>query len=190
VLRELTGHLFVDSIHFLIARNQGAGGDGVAVDERIQSGFEHIQRKLGHSGEINDDLNGRLLAEVAGAFGDFSGLVADAFQVLRNFHCDGDQTQVAGEWRFGEQLNGHFVDLNFELVDDVVAFLDAQGELVVSLKERAEGFVHGGFGVARHGEQLLLQFVQIHINQYLVHAMRLSRSGRSHNLPCVFVSGW
>ena len=62
------------------------------------------------------------------------------------------------------RCNRHVIDLDFQLVDDVVAFLDAQGELVIALDERAERFVHGDFRMARHREKLLFQFVQIHIN--------------------------
>ncbi len=58
--------------------------------------------------------------QVAGALGDFRGLVADAFEVLGNFHGHGDEPQIGGQRRLGEQLDGQLVNLHLELVNDVV----------------------------------------------------------------------
>ena len=104
--------------------------------------------------------------QVAGAFGDLGGLVADAFEVLGNLHRHGDETQIGGQRRLGEQLDGQVVDLHLKLVDDAVVVLDAQGEVVVALDERLQRLVHRGLGVARHRQQFLLQHVQLHVEMF------------------------
>ena len=106
-------------------------------------------------------FTGGSCAQIAGALGDFRGFVADAFEVLGNFHRHGDEAQIGGQRRLGQQLDDQFVNLHLELVNDAVVFLDAQREVVVALDERLHGLVHGGLGVAGHRQQLLLQIVQL-----------------------------
>ena len=114
----------------------------------------------GQARQVEIDFHGRFLAQIAGALGDFGRLVADAFEVLGNFHRHGDEAQIGGQRRLGEQLDDQFVNLHLELVNDAVVVLDAHGEVMVALDERLQGLVHGGFGVAGHRQQFLPQLVQ------------------------------
>ena len=120
--------------------------------------------------KVEDDFDGRFLREVAGAPGNLGGLVADAFQVLRHFHAHGHQAQVGGQRRLGQQLDGHLVDFNFELVNDVVVLAHLQGEVVVALHERLHGIVHGGLGMAGHEQKFFPQFLQAQVKM-IVHVL-------------------
>ena len=98
--------------------------------------------------------------KIARALGDFRRLVADAFEVLGNFHGDGDEAQIGRERRLGQKLDGEVVNLDFKLVNDAVVLLDADGEVGVALDERLHGLVDGGLGMAGHRQQFLPQRVQ------------------------------
>ena len=111
-------------------------------------------------GRSEIDFDRRFLREVAGALGDFCGLVADAFEVLGNFHGDGDEAQIGRERRLGQKLDDEVVNLDFKLVNDAVVLLDAQREVGVALDERLHGLVDGGLGMAGHRQQFLLQRVE------------------------------
>ncbi len=82
VLRERGVNLFVERVHFLVARDDGARGGGIAIHKRVERVLEHVQRKGGHARQIQVDFNWRFLRKVARALGDFRRLVADAFEVL------------------------------------------------------------------------------------------------------------
>jgi len=123
VLRQGLVNLFVERVHFLVARDDGAGGGGIPVHKRVERGLDHVEREGGHARQVEIDFHGRFPAQIARALGDFRRLVADAFEVLGNFHCHGDEAQVGGQRRLGEELNDQFVNLHFELVNDAVVFL-------------------------------------------------------------------
>ena len=95
--------------------------------------------------------------QVEGAARDGRGLVAHALEVMRDFHRDGDEAELGGERRLGEEVEGHVVDLDFELIEDVVILLDLAGEGVVALDERTDGAADRGLRVAGHREEALLQ---------------------------------
>ena len=172
--------LLVQRVHFLVPRNQGAGGDGVAMHKRIERVLDHGQCQIGHVRQVQRDFDRRLLRQVAGALGDLGGLVADALEVdddlerrgdeaqirghrlptrenLGNLHGHGHEAEVGGERRLGQQQDGHLVDLHLELVNRVVIRLHAQRQVVVALHEGLNGFVHGFLGVAGHHQQFLAQ---------------------------------
>ena len=72
-----------------------------------------------------------------------------------------DGAEVAGERGLGEQVDGELVHDDLVAVEHVVVLLDLERERVIAGDERLDGEFHGGFGVAAHGEQLLLQFVEL-----------------------------
>ena len=76
---------------------------------------------------------------------------------MRDFHGHGNQPQIAGQWRLGEQPDRHFVHFDLQLINGVVFLLHAPGEVVVTINQRLEGVVDGGFGLAGHGQQYLFQ---------------------------------
>ena len=104
-----------------------------------------------------------------------------AFEVLGNFHRHGDEAQVGGQRRLGEQLDDQFVDLHLELVDDPVIFLYAHGEVVVALEERLQGLIHRGLGVAGHGEQFLPQTVQPDLKMFSINHLSSSSTCRNYD---------
>jgi hypothetical protein len=46
-------NLLVERVHFLVARDDGAGGDGIAVHKGVERGLEHGEREAGHARQIN-----------------------------------------------------------------------------------------------------------------------------------------
>ena len=160
VLHERGVNLLVERVHFLVARDDGACGGGVAVHKRVERGLEHVEREAGDARQIQIDLHGRFERKVARALGDFRRLVANAFEVLRNFHGDGDEAEICRERRFRQKLDGEVVNLDFKLVNDVIVFLDAERERGVALDERLHRLIDGGLGVAGHRQQFLLQRVE------------------------------
>ena len=163
VLREGPVNLFVERVHLLVTRDDGAGGGGIPVYKRVERGLDHVEREAGHARQVQGDFHGRFPAQIARALGNLRSLIADAFKVLGNFHRHGDEAQVGGQRRLGEELNDQFVNLHFELVNDAVVFLHPHREIGIALDERLHGLVHGGLGVAGHQQQLLLQTVQFHL---------------------------
>ena len=89
VLGEDSMNLLVERVHFLVARDDGACGDGIALHKGVERVLDHGEGEGGHAREVEVDLDGRFLGQVAGALGDLGGLVADALEVLGNFHGHG-----------------------------------------------------------------------------------------------------
>jgi len=74
---------------------------------------------------------------------------------LRYFHRHGHESQIAGERGLGQKLDGHLIDLDFELIDDVVVLAHLHRKVLVALHERLNGLVHGGLGAAGHQQKSL-----------------------------------
>jgi hypothetical protein len=160
VLHERGVNLLVERVHFLVARDDGARGGGIAVHKRVERVLEHVERKGGDARQIEIDLHGRFERKVARALGDFGRFVANAFEVLRNFHGYGDEPEICRERCAGQKLDGKVVNLDFKLVNDPVVVLDAERKVGVALDERLHGLIDGGLGVTGHRQQFLLQRVE------------------------------
>jgi hypothetical protein len=71
VLHECVVDLFVHGVHFLVARNDGAGGGGILVHKRVERDLEHFERERGDARQIQIQFYRRFLAQITRAFGDF-----------------------------------------------------------------------------------------------------------------------
>ena len=92
--------LFVQRVHLLVAGNDRTSPGRVALDESIDGAMKHFESHLGHARDIDVRLERRFLVQFEGAAADGGGLVTDPFQIVRDFHRDGDQAQIGSQRRF------------------------------------------------------------------------------------------
>ena len=155
VLSYLRLNLFVKRVDLFVARNDSPCCCGIFMHERIESGFQQCQHQRRHLRQIQLQLERRLFAQIARALGDLGRLVADAFEILRQLHRDGHESQFAGEWSFGEKIDGHLVHVQLEAIQHFVVRIDGEREVEIAIDERAHGVAHGFLGVTRHQKQFL-----------------------------------
>ena len=150
--------LLVERIHILVAPGMmaRAATESRCTNESSAS-FTIASACVAMRGKSRLIFTGGSWVKITRAFGDLGGLVADAFEILGNFHRHGHETQVAGQWRLGQKLDGHLIDLNLEFVNDVVVRAHLHGQVVVALHERLHGLVDGFLGVAGHHQKFLAQ---------------------------------
>ena len=149
--------LTVERIHLFVARNDRAGFFRFPADEGVERMVQHFERHLRHARDVDVRFELRLLAQLDGPAGNGGGFVADPFQIMRDLHSHGNQPQIAGQRRFGEEPDRQIVHFDFQLINGIVFFLHAPGEVIVAIHQRLDGFVDGGFGLAGHGQQFLFQ---------------------------------
>ena len=97
-----------------------------------------------------------------GAQRDAHGLIADTFQVPVDLDHGEDEAQIDGHGLLlGEQIVGHLVDIALGQVDCRFIIPDEGAEPLIPLQVRVDGVLHGLLRERGHGEQLVLQLLEL-----------------------------
>ena len=149
--------MLVQRIHLLVHGNDRPGRIGITADKGVQDPLEHVENQPRHARDVHGDLERRFLARSRARLA-----ILLASSPTRSRFCESSwppyQPQVAGQGRLGEQVNGQFVDLDLEPVEDVVSSSDLAGQVSSRLTRASMARVDRRSGVAGHGQQPLLQF--------------------------------
>src|SRR5579871_4934483 len=117
----------------------------IAIDECIQTLAHHGTNQRPNVRNVDHRLDNRRLHQRRGTLRDIHRKVADAFQVGVDLQCRDNQTQV-GSHRLlsGKQVYRKCIDLNLDLVDAALVFVNFLGRVLV--------LVHHGGNAAHHGQ--------------------------------------
>jgi hypothetical protein len=85
---------------------------------------------------------------------------------------------LAGEGGFGEQQQGFFIDIDFQLIDGVVVLFDFVGGFVVAVNDGCDGFFDDALGFGGHIQQGLFEGVEFLVEVLQGVGWGISRSDR------------
>ncbi len=152
---EVVGKIVVHLIDVAIARVQGAGAREIAISKGAHAGAEDFAGFAKERGEGTGGGKFGLMVQGAGAARDLDGLIANAFDVVPDFHGGNDLAQIGGD---GLETEEHFdavlVDLFFEGVDFVFVSNGDGALLGVALKQAVHGVSEIALSQAGHHEDI------------------------------------
>src|SRR5262245_2813352 len=162
VREQLAEDLLLDAVHLVVSGADLARQVRVPGHEGVQALLHHALGLLGHSRQVDVRLELALLVQLHRALGDVHRLVADALEVGDDLHGGGDEAEVAGGRLVeGEQLHALLVDLDVVSVHLPIAVDDVSGQRLVTLHQRPHGAADLILDQRAHGQQRLLEAVQL-----------------------------
>lgn len=139
-LGEAVGEVAVELVELAVAFVHGAGGVGGRFGVVAEGIGEHFGGEAEHGGEPSGFGEGRVVIEAEGAASDGDDLVADAFEVVADFHRGDDLAHVGGEGlEAGEDVDAEAVVLDFEGIDFFVIGDSHAAGGVIAFEEAALG---------------------------------------------------
>jgi len=179
----------VEVINFVVARNHCPRLFRIPAHKRGDRIAQHLQRHVGHPGQVNIRFQLRLGAQHHGTSRHGDRFIPDPLKISRDLHRHGNEPELGRERSFGEQVKRRVIDLDFELVEDVVIRLHLEGERIVPLDEGAHRAGDGGFRMASHRQEALLEVG--HFLAVVGHAGKeINRSDRRHTLRSGHWQAW
>ncbi len=162
--QQLAEDLLLEGVHLGVFPAHPPGQLGVAGHEGVQALLHHPLGPIGHARQVDVGLELRLLVQLQRALGDVDGLVADALEIGDDLHGGGDEAQIAGGRLVQRQeLHALLVDLDVVGVHLRVAVDDLLGQHRVALQQRGHDPADLVLDQAAHGQQGLLERVQLFV---------------------------
>ena len=138
------------------------GQGNVAADKGVEGVAEHRLRQLAHSRDVNQRLDRRVAQVALAGLADVHGQVAHPLEVGVDLDGGDDHAQVGGHRLVqGQQLETAVVQLDVQVVDGLIAGQYGLERRTVAVHQAAQRFAHPFLGQAAHGQQALLERVEL-----------------------------